>query len=61
MYHCTVLKCAEQLKSKEYEFKRLRGSRRVYQVNNETPLSTEQAQKIVDILVESVFKQNFSN
>jgi hypothetical protein len=56
MYHATELKQTGTIQDKMYHIKKLRGKEREYDIHN-PDLSTEQVQKIVDMLVESVFKQ----
>ena len=49
------------LSSRSYTMKKNKGKERSYTVNNDDYLSTEQAQRIVDVLTESAFKQLFKN
>ena len=49
------------LESRVYTMKQLRGKERTYEVKNTTPTDTELAQKVVDVLVASVFKQVFGD
>lgn len=49
------------LESRVYTMKQLRGKERTYEVKHSTPTDTELAQKVVDVLVASVFKQVFGD
>lgn len=59
MYHSNMLGCKGNIQRREYNMGVPKGKTRTYEVVNSN-LSTKQAQNVVDMLVESVFKQMFN-